>query len=201
MADWAASLSPAEQQRHVAYRLAADRDRFLLGRGLVRALLGRWLHIAAADVAIEFGPHGKPRCPGGPEFNVSHSGDLILLALHPTRPVGVDVEQHRPALDWPPIARRVFSSAQVEALMHRPPAEQAQAFLQGWCLLEAGLKASGLGFAGHGAASAPAQPPLKRWSVALPPGYCGALALLGAGSDAETATASGRRAAGLIRRG
>lgn len=196
-----ASLSPAEHQRHAGYRLVADRDRFLLGRGLVRDVLGRWLHIAPADVAIELGPHGKPHCPGGPEFNVSHSGDLILLALHPSRPVGVDVEQHRPGIDWPPIARRVFSSAQVEALQQRPSAEHGQAFLQGWCLLEAGLKANGLGFAGHGVASAMEQPPLRRWSLALPAGYCGALALLGTGPDAETAAASGRGGAGLIRHG
>ena len=200
-AEWEASLSPAERQRHAGYRLVADRDRFLLGRGLVREVLGRWLHIAPGDVVFELGQHGKPHCPGGPEFNVSHSGDLILLALHPSRPVGVDVEQHRPGIDWPPIARRVFSSAQVEALFQGPSAQHGQAFLQGWCLLEAGLKASGLGFAGHSAASAPAQLPLNHWSVALPAGYCGALALLGAGPEAETSAAAGRGAAGLIRRG
>lgn len=198
-ADWAASLSPAERQRLAALRLAADRERFLLGRGLLRALLGRWLNRAAAAVAIELGQHGKPHCLGGPQFNLSHSGDLILLAVHPTWPVGVDVEQHRPGLDWPPIARRMFGDAEVEALMQGSPAEQAQAFLQGWCLLEAGLKASGLGFAGHGAPGAampPPKPPLRRWSVVLPPGYGGALALLGpgavAGSAAGAGTASGR---------
>lgn len=176
LAAWEASLSPAEHKRRAAYRLAGDRERFLLARGWLRALLGRWLNRSAAEVVIELGRHGKPHCPGGPQFNLSHSGDLILLAVHPSRPVGVDVEQHRPALDWPPIAQRVFAKAQLEALMHVPPTEQAQAFLHGWCLLEARLKAGGQGFAGLGAPS-PSHPPPRCWTVALPAGYGGALAL------------------------
>jgi 4'-phosphopantetheinyl transferase len=102
------SLSAAERQRLDALRQPADRERFLLGRGALRRLLGAWLALPPAAVPIEVGPHGKPGCPGGPEFNLSHSGDLILLALHPSRPVGVDVEQARPDLDWRPIARRVL---------------------------------------------------------------------------------------------
>jgi 4'-phosphopantetheinyl transferase len=42
----AASLSCAEQQRLSAYRLVADRERLLLGRGGLRWLLGLWLGLA-----------------------------------------------------------------------------------------------------------------------------------------------------------
>jgi 4'-phosphopantetheinyl transferase len=43
-------------------------------------------------VSLPTGLHGKPHCSGGPSFNLSHSDDQVVLALHPSRPVGVDVE-------------------------------------------------------------------------------------------------------------
>lgn len=166
-AELAASLSPAERRRLDGLRRSDDRERFLLGRAALRRLLGTWLERAPAAVPIECGPHGKPRCPGGPEFNVSHSGDLILLALHPCRPVGVDVERERPGLDWRPIARRVLAPVECEALT-------AEGFLAAWCRLEAQLKAGGRGLAGLGD---PRPPGLGVWDVAVPPGYRAAVAL------------------------
>lgn len=173
-----ASLAPAERQRLDALRQLADRERFLQGRAALRLLLGAWLALPPAAVPIEAGPHGKPHCPGGPPFNVSHSGDLILLALHPSRPVGVDVEQARPDLDWRPIARRVLPPAEAVALERLAAGDGASAaadgFLVAWCRLEAGLKARGLGLAGLG------DPPqgLSVWDVAVPAGYRAAVALM-----------------------
>ena len=182
----AASLSPVERQRHDALRQLADRQRFLLGRGALRRLLGAWLTLPPPAVPIEAGPHGKPRCPGGPEFNLSHSGDLILLALHPNRPVGVDVEQARPDLDWRPIARRVLPLEEAEALERQAALEGASAaaaaFLTAWCRLEARLKARGDGLSGLG------DPPYQRegreagltlWDLTVPAGYRAAVALMG----------------------
>jgi len=142
------SLTPEERRRLQAYRLADDRDRFLRGRGGLRQLLGRWLDLAPEAVPIESGPHGKPHCPGGPRFNVSHSGDLILLGLHPLRAVGVDVERLRPDLDWQAIAQRMLPAAERQALKALPEEERPEAFLGAWCRLEARLKARGLGLAG-----------------------------------------------------
>ncbi len=168
-ADLAASLVPVEQQRWEALRLPEDRERFLRGRGGLRRLLGAWRDEPPEAVPIGAGAHGKPCCTGGPEFNLSHSGDLILLALHRERAVGVDVEQLRPGLAWRPIARRVLPPAEWQAL----EAEGAEAFLAAWCRLEARLKAQGLGFAGLG------QPAVavELWDVAVPLGYRAALAL------------------------
>lgn len=187
-AELAASLAPAEVQRWEALRLPADQERFLRGRGALRRLVGLWRGEPPAAVPIGVGPHGKPCCAGGPEFNLSHSGDLILLALHRERPVGVDVEQLRPGLTWRPIARRVLPPAEWQALEAQwPPLERrageadsaaaerqgAEAFLAAWCRLEARLKAQGLGLAGLQQAEAA----VEVWEVAVPIGYRAALAL------------------------
>lgn len=171
--EWLAStLAPQEWHRHDAYRLQADRERFLLGRGMLRQLLGLWLNQPPHAVTLAMGPHGKPFCPDGPEFNLSHSGDLVLVALHPCRPVGVDVEQLRPDLDWRPIARRMFEARVTRQLLSRPEPEQCPAFLQHWCRLEAKLKAAGQGLA-SASLKDQRESGCRYWTLDLPDGYVG----------------------------
>jgi 4'-phosphopantetheinyl transferase len=173
-ADLLATFSAAEHQRHQAYRRSNDRERFLRGRAGLRRLLAAWLGCPPAAVGIEIGAHGKPFCPKGPQFNVSHSGDLILLALHSHCRVGVDVEQLRPGLDWQPIAQRMLTEPQQKALNQLPAPAQLEGFLAQWCALEAELKATGTGLAGLKREPGSA---LRRWRLSLPAGYLGAVAL------------------------
>lgn len=173
-----AILAPAERQRLDAYRRQGDRERFLLGRAGLRLLLAAWLDRPATAVIIESGAHGKPCCPDGPHFNLSHSGDLILLALHPHCRVGVDVERLRPELDWQPIARRVLSEPQRQALSRLPATARLEGFLVQWCVLEAELKAAGTGFAGLESRRSCLEQPLRTWGLRLPEGYVGAVALM-----------------------
>jgi 4'-phosphopantetheinyl transferase len=177
-------LSLAEHQRLQQLRRPDDRDRFLLGRGALRHCLGVLLDCDPAQLLLDVGPHGKPALRRGigagaaavPQFNVAHAGDCILLALHPRRAVGVDVEQQRPGLNWPAIAARMMPDTWQTSLRPLLGTVQAEACLQAWCQLEAQLKAQGWGLAGRGAAggthgSGPC------WSIALPAGYAGAAAL------------------------
>lgn len=173
-ADLLATFSTTEHQRHQAYRRPDDRERFLRGRVGLRLLLAAWLGCPAAAVSIETGAHGKPFCPKGPQFNVSHSGDLILLAVHPRQGVGVDVEQLRPGLDWQPIAQRMLTEPQRQALNQLPAPARLEGFLAQWCALEAELKAAGTGLAGLERQQRAA---LRRWRLQLPEGYLGAVAL------------------------
>jgi 4'-phosphopantetheinyl transferase len=182
-------LTPAERQRLASLRRLADHELFLLGRaGLRRLLAALGGGGEPAAVLITAGPQGKPFCPGGPQFNISHSGDLILLALHPSQPVGVDLERLRPVPRWRPLAARILPAGERQALERQAleglgAAAQSEAFLAAWCRLEARLKAHGCGLAqrstltpaaaGHAAGE-------ELWSVALPAGYVGAAACLAA---------------------
>lgn len=175
-----ALLSSDEHQRLQRLRQSEDQDRFLLGRGLLRMQLGQALGLEPARLRFRLGPQGKPALEGPEDqvslqFNLAHSGALVLLALHPERPVGVDVERQRPLPNWEAIARRHLPSGGYEALLALPSEEQLSGFLQHWCRLEAGLKATGLGLA---AAGAPPPPGLELHDLHLPEGYSGSLALL-----------------------
>ena len=170
-----ALLSKEERERYHSYRRPADRLRFLVGRASLRVLLGHWLSQAPGNIQLQARSKGKPHCPEGPAFNLSHSGDLILMGFHANSPVGVDIEVNRPGLNWPPIARQVLSVREVEALLALPPAQQGPVFLQVWCRLEAKLKADGLGLWGLERMGSESS---QVWDVAVPTGYAAAAALI-----------------------
>jgi len=171
-------LCPEEQERLIAMRRSDDRERFLLAHGALRLLLGAIAGRPADQVAIQRHPGGKPHQPDGPLFSLAHSGDLVLLGLHPVLEVGVDVERPRPGLRWRAIARRVLSNAERQRLETIPAHHREQRFLEAWCGIEARLKARGCGLEGLSVLCA--QPPDTRervWTLSMPAGYAGALAV------------------------
>lgn len=183
-------LDPGERQRLCQLRRQEDGERFLLGRGALRLILGGWLGCDPAGLVLGAGPHGKPELlaqkaagqgSGGipPQFNVSHSGELILLGFHLERPVGVDVEQRRPVPEWEGIADRCLPPSESERIRALPQERRSEAFLAAWCRLEAGLKATGRGLFGSaqpGSGAGKESDPIH-WPLMLPEGYVGAAAL------------------------
>lgn len=87
-----------------AARIVPERNRVLWARsrGVLRALLARYLDRDPLELRFVLGPHGKPALsPEGPapamdlRFNLSHSGGLALVAVSAGREVGVDIESAR----------------------------------------------------------------------------------------------------------
>jgi 4'-phosphopantetheinyl transferase len=181
-------LAQEERQRWQRLRQDQDRERFLLGRAVLRLVLGGIEARPAGSLRFGQGQCGKPHLAGpgtsGTHFNVSHSGALVLLGFHASHPVGVDVERQRPGLDWRAIARRCLPVTQREALAALPGDRQADAFLRAWCRLEARLKARGLGLAALEEAGDEREGETDLWGVALPAGYAGAAALARRGHGA-----------------
>jgi 4'-phosphopantetheinyl transferase len=114
-------------ERARAERIVPARKRVLWARsrGVLRALLGRYLDRDPREVRFALGPHGKPALArngtdeGDLRFNLSHSGHLALVAVSAGREVGIDIERARP----------------------RYTAE----FLRTWVAREAAVKCRGLG--------------------------------------------------------
>lgn len=180
-------LAPAERTRLERLRRADDRDRFLLGRAGLRLLLGELCGVQPEGLKLVAGPNGKPQLAADtaaqmpfrpPEFNVAHSGDLVLLGVHATRAVGVDVEWHRPGLPWQRIASRCLAPVLCQEIEALPPAARLPAFLRHWCRLEAELKARGTGFATSLEPQPASLSTVVFHDLQLPNGYSGAAALL-----------------------
>lgn len=143
------TLSDEERVRIGRMRTSADRARAIVGRGGLRYLAGRYLGVDPADVRLVRDSHGKPSfgCEHATRlhFNVSHSGDLALIALAWGRSVGVDVEQVRPDVDVVHTALPLFSSADRGAIGRLPSERRVMAVYDSWTRREAYLKALGVG--------------------------------------------------------
>jgi len=86
------AITADEEHRVSRFVRQVDADRFLVGRGTLRREVGRVLGVSARAVQLELGPQGKPHVIGGPEVNVSHAGEVVLVAVSSGAPIGVDVE-------------------------------------------------------------------------------------------------------------
>jgi len=136
-----------DEEIHV-WRLAYDHHQ---GRGPLLAMLGAYLGMPAASVALETLEHGRPVLAGAPRdalsFNWSHSHDQALIALARGVLPGVDLERLRAHPKAVPIARRYFSADETTALEALPENQRDRAFLELWTAKEAVLKALGRGLA------------------------------------------------------
>lgn len=164
------TLTADECQRAERYIFEKDRTHFVVARGLLRVLLGRYLRQDPQHLRFTYGPHGKPALAtdtGGValRFNVSHSHGLALYAITCGREVGVDVERIRPAVAQEKIAERFFSPREVTVLRALPTLLQAPAFFACWTRKEAYIKAKGDGLS----------LPLDQFDVSLAPGEPAAL--------------------------
>ena len=89
----AAYLSADERERASGLLSGTHQRRFVVARGMLRQLLGRYLDQDPGAVTFSRGSHGKPFLPEGTlHFNVSHTHELALYAIARDREVGVDVE-------------------------------------------------------------------------------------------------------------
>jgi 4'-phosphopantetheinyl transferase len=147
---WRGLLTAEEQHRADLFRVAADRDRFTVTRGILRAALGKYLRAAPESLRFDYNRFGKPSLvcaqnPGGITFNVSHSGCFSLLAFGLAPHLGVDVERVRPETRIDDIAKTVFSPAQCASLLALPHPVRRKAFFDAWVRTEAIVKALGGG--------------------------------------------------------
>jgi 4'-phosphopantetheinyl transferase len=143
-------LSAEEQVRAAGYRWEEDRARFVIGRAMLRTLVGRYTHRPAQAFELVFNSHGKPALlssqgQGDLQFNLAHSGDRVLIALARGRAVGVDVEHIRLLPDFEGVAARFFAPGETAALAALPVAERLAAFFRCWACKEAYVKALGQG--------------------------------------------------------
>lgn len=187
-----AVLNAAERQRWLRYHHAEDRDRFGLATVLLRIVTGERLGMAPACVTIErtcsrcLAPHGPPRLPGtNLHVSVSHSGNIVAVALTTAGPVGVDIERIS-ALDPGPLVDTVCATPE------RRHVRCSQDFFTYWTRKESILKATSHGLAmplSSVLVSPPAMPPAlhsydgeigptRMIDLSLRSGYAGAATVL-----------------------
>ena len=194
-----ALLSDEELVRAERFRHPHDRRSFVLGRGIVRSLLARYLGVPAVALVADRWkkPHLAEPSDSELTFNLSHSGGLLVLAVGSVEAVGVDIERVRAGVDHEGLAARFFAPAEYATLSGLPADERQNGFFSCWTRKEALVKANGMGLAlpldSFVVSVRPDEPaellepgdyldtPAGWWFHDFTPrvGYCGALAVSG----------------------
>ena len=145
---FAALMAPEERARHDRFVFEKDRHQFLVTRGVIRTLIGRYLGVDPADCAFVANEYGRPSlsrpADTGLAFNISHTNGIVVCALAREPELGVDVEDASRATGLE-LARRFFSADEADALDALPRDERPGRFFDYWTLKEAYIKARGQG--------------------------------------------------------
>lgn len=149
LTDFENNLSSEELQRLHKLHLQADKTRFIVGRGGLKQILARYLHLDATKICLSYTPYGKPYLEGAAlHFNFSHSGNYILYAIS-NAPVGIDVEYCDQTLDFLMLAKEFCSDLEWYTLSTLATKQHStMLFYHYWTQKEAFVKAigKGLGF-------------------------------------------------------
>ena len=163
------TLDEEEHARASRFHFDKHRRHFVVARGVLRLLLGRYLETRPEDVNFNYGSHGKPALGGDHRasllrFNASHSGELAVYAFVQECEVGIDVEYIKSDFATEEIAERFFSSREIETLTALPKADRAAEFFRLWTRKEAYIKAIGTGLS-HPLNEFDVTVPIQGWSV------------------------------------
>lgn len=143
------SLNSEEMTQAGRLNQAADRDRFLAARALLRHALSDALDGEVGPELWRYrqGAHGKPMMASGLpplEFNLSHSGDCIAIGVSHAGPIGVDIEKISTE-ERPKVVADALTMREQQFLDALPDDWKWENFIQIWTLKEACTKALGLG--------------------------------------------------------
>jgi len=127
-------MLPSNVQRKIGqYKHWQDRQRALLGNALIRWALLPSLNDATFHITHD--SHGRPYVASHQhwegDFNLSHSGNWIVLAVTTNGRIGIDVEEIKPVNDE--IMHYALSMQELQVTLHQP----LHVFYEFWTLKEA----------------------------------------------------------------
>lgn len=149
-----AVLSPDEQERVKRFYFPRHGLRYAIAHSALRQILALYDDVDPRSLNFGVGEHGKPELLTDAsgrrplDFNLSHSGEMALVAVARHGAVGVDVERWRTTVEHLEIAERFFSPSECDALLALPredPNDVLRGFFSTWARKEAYLKATGHG--------------------------------------------------------
>lgn len=143
-------LSETEKQRASAFRSREARRLFVAARVLCRSIVAAIVDCTPQALSIAITPSGRPFLPDYPEidFNLSHTGDTVALAVCHGGHIGIDIERldafsESEAREIMPL---ILSESELNDIKETASGERQKTFLSYWVRKEAALKCLGDGF-------------------------------------------------------
>jgi 4'-phosphopantetheinyl transferase len=146
-----AILSSTERERNQRFIFEKDKKRHLITRALVRSVLSEYYEsIGPKDWCFTENNYGKPEISSEMliqplTFNLSHSDNMIVLALTREQEIGVDIESLEQSVPTHELAKHTFAPAEYQQLKALSDRDFHSRFFDFWTLKEAYIKACGLG--------------------------------------------------------
>ncbi|SHG68555.1 4'-phosphopantetheinyl transferase superfamily protein [Massilia sp. CF038] len=137
-------LSAGEQARYRAFVRQARRRQFLIGRVLLRQMLGQMLNLAPERVVLQERPGAAPQLDhpdaAAIGLSIAHSGPWVACTASLECKLGLDIEVLDPARDIGALAAQAFDAQACAWLAARPEASRLRDFYAMWCAQEARIK-------------------------------------------------------------
>jgi 4'-phosphopantetheinyl transferase len=200
---WVARIGPGQGSAHSVVALLSAEERrqmsnmvspviqrqYAAGRALTRLALGARLSMPARRVPVSVDDNGRPcllarhggaggAAPVGIDFNLSHSGDLVALAVGSGLRIGLDIEREERRPNAPALARRFFSPSECELLDRSDERCYTRRWHRIWTTREAHAKARGIGVRAMAAAHGVRGDGWDSRNVPLAAGYVGTVVAL-----------------------
>lgn len=152
LASYMELLDSNEQRRVGVFRYNHLRQHYVITRAMVRIVLSRYFPIAPEQWSLPADENGRPfianRLPPAESpfvFNISHTNDLISIAVTSRSELGVDVERMGARRWLDEISESYFAPQEIASLQALPFSERHELFFQYWTLKESYIKARGEG--------------------------------------------------------
>ena len=137
-------LSHAELARASRFGRPELRDRYVVGRATLRAILAAALGAEPSQVVIVRGRRGRPTIEDGPlDFNVSHTAGRAIFGVTRRGRIGVDIEHGDRQVNVEGVARKFMSPGEQAMLESLHADARRRALLHLWTCKEAMSKATG----------------------------------------------------------
>lgn len=127
-------ITPERREKADRCKMEDDKKRCVLGGLMLQRYVG--------DTKIFLNPSGKPLAENGVCFNLSHSGEYVLLAVG-KYDIGCDIERIR-IVPYEKMGRIVYCENELNIIKNSP--DKAGEFFKLWTKKEALLKCMGEGF-------------------------------------------------------
>lgn len=146
-------LSPEEIKRSERFKFERDQYRYQVTHNMKRLILANYLDCDPQCLHFKIESYGKPalanlQSPLKLQFNISHSRDLILIAITVEDSIGIDIEYNDKKRSIESLSETIFSPSEKKFFLTlKSQREKEEIFFRCWTRKEAFLKAKGIGLA------------------------------------------------------
>ena len=139
-------LSKEELAKFQKLKLEKVKTRYIFSKGLTRYYLSKYTNKSPKDIVILHNEYGKPKCTLNKiEYNVSHSGNIIIHAFTKVNPIGIDIEYKKDINNYKTLAKRFFNEIEYNNIANTQINKQRDLFYKIWTAKESYIKFKGKG--------------------------------------------------------